>query len=105
LRKCISTARNFDIDDDDCICDVVQVKPPRTITEASIIVSTENITVETTVVSEKISAQKPKRQRWMNVLGVRRCVSKNGTHAYTYPFLADQLNGKHVRLPNQLLTT
>ena len=41
----------------------------------------------------------------MNVLGVRRCVSKNGTHAYTYPFLADQLNGKHVRLPNQLLTT
>jgi hypothetical protein len=53
FKKMHSTARSFDIDDDDRFCNVFQVKPPRNITEALIIVSTAKITVEMTVVSEK----------------------------------------------------
>ena len=56
----LSTARSFDIDDDDRFCDVVQVEQPGNTAEASIIVYTAHTTAETTVTSEKNSAQKSK---------------------------------------------
>jgi hypothetical protein len=85
FMKMHSTARSFDIVDDDRFCDVVKVKPPHNITEASIIVSTANITVETTVVSDKF--QLKNQHVWlMYILGVRCSVSKNGTLTYPYPF-------------------
>jgi hypothetical protein len=98
-----STARSFDIDDDDRFCSVVQVEPPRNTAEASIIVSTAQSTVDTTVTSDKNSAQKPKRLRWMNVLGVRCSVSTNGTVTNTYPFLTDQSNWMDIMFVRHLL--
>jgi hypothetical protein len=56
----LSTARSFDIDDDDRFCDVVQVEQPGNTAEASIVVNTAHTTVETTVASEKNAAQKSK---------------------------------------------
>jgi len=98
-----STARSFDIDDDDRFCNVVQVEPPRNTAEASIIVSTAQSTVDTTVTSDKNSAQKPKRLRWMNVLGVRCSVSTNGTVTNTYPFLTDQSNWMDIMFVRHLM--
>jgi hypothetical protein len=54
----LSTARSFIIDNEDRFCNVVYVEPPRNTAEALIIVSTAHTTVETTVASEKNSAQK-----------------------------------------------
>jgi hypothetical protein len=60
FEKMLSTARSFDIDDDDRFCDVIQVKQPGNTAEASIIVYTAHKTVETTVASERNSVQKSK---------------------------------------------
>jgi hypothetical protein len=100
--KMHSSARSFDIDDR--FCNVVQVEPPRNTAEvSSIIVSTAHTTVETTVASEKNSAQKPKRLRWMNVLGVRCSVSTNGTVTKSYAFLTDQSNWMDIMFVRHLL--
>ncbi len=98
-----STARSFDIDDGDRFCNVVQVEPPRNTAEASIIVSIAHTTKGKTVPSEKNSAQKPNRLRWMNVLGVRCSVSTNGTVTNTYPFLTDQRNWMDIMFVPHLL--
>ncbi len=53
FEKMRSTARSFNIDDDDRFCNVVKVEPPRNTAEALIIVSTAHTTVETTVTYER----------------------------------------------------
>ena len=52
-----STARSFDIDDDDRFCHVVQVEPPLITAEASIVIPPTHTTVEMTVATENNSAQ------------------------------------------------
>ena len=56
-------------------------------------ISTPHSTVETSVLSYKNSAQRPRRLRRINVLGAR-CfrVSQNGNVSHSYPFLTNRSN-------------
>ena len=99
-----STASSFDIDDDDSFCNVVQVEPPPNTAEAIANISTLHSTEETSVLSDKNSAQKPKRLRWMNVLGAMCSVSQNnGNISHSYPFLTDRSNWMDIMFVRHLL--
>ena len=59
--KMPSTANAGAIDDEDSLCDVVQVNPSRMTKETSTNISTVDAMVETTIESDKNSTKTPKR--------------------------------------------
>ena len=98
-----STANSSIINDDDSFCDVVCVKPSRNAAEASINVSTAHTTVETTIAFDRNSIKKPKRLRWMSVVGLSHSSTKNGKVTHTFPFLTDQSNWMDIMFVRHLL--